>query len=82
MRSTHLSQSPSSERKASARANFVLLPNFLRVHCEKNCYCTSVFVCSPRAVEVHLAIDHVRHVAAPAQELHYFLASTCQLCPF
>jgi hypothetical protein len=28
---------------------------------------------TPPAIQCHLAIDHVRHVAAPAQELHYFL---------
>ncbi len=32
-------------------------------------------------MDSHLPIDHVRNVAALAQELHHLLACPCHLCP-
>jgi len=42
---------------------------------------TSLTTRGPPAVYGHLSVNHVRHIAALAEELHYLLASTCHLCP-
>jgi hypothetical protein len=42
--------------------------------------CSAIRPASP-AVECHVAIHHVRHVAAIAEELHDFLAKTAQAAP-
>ena len=33
------------------------------------------------AVEIHVPIHHIRHVASFTEELHHLLASACHLCP-